>query len=201
MQIHTDKLPTLIEFAHRGLLRRNKREHPEHARSGRTRGAEAPLLHDIKEENARQLVSRARKHIATGRREPTSSAEQKRLLEALVAAAQEGDVEALEKLLADDVVSYTDGNGMRGASRIPVVGRSVVDNFLKAFAPRLWRDTEVTWIEANGQASVLISRDADLVTFLAISASRQGIDRLLWVMSPEKLRAISKLLPSSGDVS
>ena len=23
MQIHTDKLPTLIEFAHRGLLRRN----------------------------------------------------------------------------------------------------------------------------------------------------------------------------------
>jgi type II secretory pathway predicted ATPase ExeA len=25
-----------------------QREHPEHARSGRTRGAEAPLLHDIR---------------------------------------------------------------------------------------------------------------------------------------------------------
>jgi hypothetical protein len=47
----------------------------------------------------------------------------------------------------------------------------------------------------------LISRDADLVTFLAISASREGIDRLLWVMSPEKLRTISTLLPTSGDVS
>lgn len=155
----------------------------------------------VKEENARQLVSRARKHIATGRREPASSAEQKRLLEALVAAAQEGDVETLEKLLADDVVSYTDGNGMRGASRIPVEGRSVVANFLKAFAPRFWRDTEVTWIEANGQPSVLISHDANLVTFLAISASRKGIDRLLWVMSPEKLRTVSKLLPTSDDVS
>ena len=48
MQIHTDKLPTLIEFAHRGLLRRNNVSTPKHARSGRTRGAEAPLLHDIK---------------------------------------------------------------------------------------------------------------------------------------------------------
>ena len=49
MQIHTDKLPTLIEFARRGLLRQKQREHPEHARSRQTRVAEAPLLHDIRE--------------------------------------------------------------------------------------------------------------------------------------------------------
>jgi RNA polymerase sigma-70 factor, ECF subfamily len=155
----------------------------------------------VKEENARQLVSRARKHISTGRREQTGSAEQKRLFEALVAAAQEGDVEALEKLFADDVVSYTDGNGMRGASRIPVVGRSVVAHFLKAVAPRWWQDTKLTWIEANGRPSVLVSRDAGVVAFLAISASDQGIDQLMWVMSPAKLHAISMLLPTSGDVS
>lgn len=154
----------------------------------------------VKEENARQLVSRARKHIATGRREPASSAEQKRLLGALVAAAQDGDVEALEKLFADDVISYTDGNGMRGAARKPVVGRSVVSHFLKAFAPTFWRDIKQTWIEANGGPAVLISHDDDLMAFLTISASRQGIDQLLWVMSPDKLRAISKLLPTP-DVS
>lgn len=150
----------------------------------------------VKEENARQLVSRARKHIATGRREPTSSAEQKRLLGALVAAAQDGDVAALEKLFADDVVSYTDGNGMRGASRRAVVGRSVVARFLKAFAPTFWQDIELTWIEANGQPSVLISRDGDIVAFLTVNASQQGITQLMWVMTPVKLRAISKLLPS-----
>ena len=155
----------------------------------------------VKEENARQLVSRARKHISTGRREQTSSAEQKRLFEALVGAAQEGDVEALEKLFADDVVSCTDGNGMRGASRIPVVGRSVVAHFLKAVAPRWWQDTKLTWIEANGRPSVLVSRDGGVVAFLAISASEQGIDQLMWVMSPAKLHAISLLLPTSGDVS
>ena len=35
MQIHTDKLPTLIEFAHRGLLRRNNVSTPSmRARDG-----------------------------------------------------------------------------------------------------------------------------------------------------------------------
>ena len=119
------------------------------------------------------------------------SAEQKRLLEALVAAAQKGDLQRLEKLLAEDVVSYTDGNGMRGASRIPVRGRTVVAKFLRAFAPKLWPGAAVSWIEANGRPSVLISRDDAAVALLAVSASTDGIDQLMWVLSPDKLARIS----------
>jgi RNA polymerase sigma-70 factor (ECF subfamily) len=144
----------------------------------------------VKEDNARQLVTRARKHIADERRAPVDSTEQRRLLEALVAAAQKGDLQRLEALLAEDVVSYTDGNGMRGAARRPVVGKSVVAKFLTAFAPRFWAGTELRWIEANGQPSVLISRDDALVALLTVTASAEGIDRLMWVMSPEKLRLI-----------
>jgi len=145
----------------------------------------------VKEDNARQLVSRARKHIADERSAPVNSAEQRRLLEALVAAAQKGDLQRLETLLAEDVVSYTDGNGMRGAARKPVHGRSVVAKFLTAFAPRFWPGTAVTWIEANGQLSVLISRDDDVVALLTVTATAKGIDQLMWVMSPDKLRLIS----------
>ena len=145
----------------------------------------------VKEENARQLVTRARKHIAAERRAPVDSAEQRRLLEALVAAAQKGDLQRLEKLLAEDVVSYTDGNGMRGASRIPVHGRTVVAKFLRAFAPKFWPGTALSWIEANGQASVLISRDDAVTALLTVTASTEGIDRLMWVLSPEKLSQIS----------
>ena len=144
-----------------------------------------------KEDNARQLVTRARTHIAAERKAPVDSAEQKRLLEALVAAAQEGDLRRLEKLLADNVVSYTDGNGMRGASRIPVRGRTVVAKFLRAFAPKLWPGAAVSWIEANGRPSVLISRDDAAVALLAVSASTDGIDQLMWVLSPDKLARIS----------
>jgi RNA polymerase sigma-70 factor (ECF subfamily) len=54
--------------------------------------------------NARQLVSRARKHLVveTQREEAASSVEQKRLVEAFVAAA-DGDLTLLEEVFADDV--------------------------------------------------------------------------------------------------
>jgi RNA polymerase sigma-70 factor, ECF subfamily len=146
----------------------------------------------LKENNARQLVARARKHIADERRAPVDSADQKKLLEALVAAAQQGDLHRLEKLLADDVVSYTDGNGMRGASRIPVRGRHSVAKFLRAFAPHFWPDTSLAWVEANGRPAVMIARDGSVVALLALSASAEGIDRLMWVLSPDKLRAVER---------
>lgn len=57
----------------------------------------------MEEANTRQLVSRARKHIADGRHTPVSSGERHRLLEAFTAAAQKGDMVALEGLFAEDV--------------------------------------------------------------------------------------------------
>jgi RNA polymerase sigma-70 factor (ECF subfamily) len=59
----------------------------------------------LEEANARQVVTRARQHVANGRRMPASSTEQKRLLDSFIAAAQRGDVAGLEGLLASDVVS------------------------------------------------------------------------------------------------
>ncbi|RDH79872.1 RNA polymerase sigma-70 factor [Mycolicibacterium moriokaense] len=145
----------------------------------------------VKEDNARQIAARARKHIADERRAPVDSAEQRRLLEALVAAARQGDLARLETLLADDVVSYTDGNGMRGAARIPVRGKAVVAKFIKAFAPQFWTDTSLRWITANGRPAALISRNGAVVALLAASASDQGLDQLMWVLSPAKLSRVA----------
>jgi RNA polymerase sigma factor (sigma-70 family) len=64
------------------------------------------------EANSRQLVSRARKHIVNGRRSLASSGEHRRLLDAFVAAAEKGDMAALECLLAEDVVSCSDSGGI-----------------------------------------------------------------------------------------
>ena len=55
--------------------------------------------------NARQVVTRARQHIASGRTTATGSTDQKRLLEAFIAAAQDGDVARLEDLFSSEVVS------------------------------------------------------------------------------------------------
>ena len=59
----------------------------------------------LEEANARQVVTRARQHVAHGRRMPASSTEQRRLLDSFIAAAQRGDVAGLEGLLASNVVS------------------------------------------------------------------------------------------------
>jgi RNA polymerase sigma-70 factor, ECF subfamily len=54
----------------------------------------------LSEVNARQLVSRARKHVRIGRSKSVSSAEQGRLLNAFLAAAQNGDFVAIEEIFA-----------------------------------------------------------------------------------------------------
>jgi RNA polymerase sigma factor (sigma-70 family) len=59
----------------------------------------------MQEANVRQLVSRARKHIADGRRSPVSARQQRRLLDVFVAAAEKGEMGALEGFLAQGVVS------------------------------------------------------------------------------------------------
>jgi RNA polymerase sigma-70 factor, ECF subfamily len=54
---------------------------------------------------ARQLVSRARRHLATDRSESASPAERRRLLAAFVTAARAGDMTALENVLAADAAA------------------------------------------------------------------------------------------------
>jgi RNA polymerase sigma-70 factor (ECF subfamily) len=146
----------------------------------------------MEEANTRQLVSRARKHIADGRRTPASSEEQQRLLEAFIGAAQKGDLAALEGLFAENVVSYSDGGGVvRTAARAPVSGRERVAKFVAAFASHFWIGITLRWIETNGQGSVLLSRDGISVALVTIDASAQGIDQIMWIMRPSKLAAIS----------
>lgn len=139
------------------------------------------------EANVRQLVSRARKHLAEERRAPVSPIEQRRLLEAFLDAAQRGDRGELESLLAADAASYTDGNGAAQASRVPVLGRVRVAQFLVGFATRFWIGTTLSWIEANGQSAALVSRGDRVIALVTVDVSLDGIDRILWVMSPAKL--------------
>ncbi|NNN29886.1 RNA polymerase sigma-70 factor [Streptomyces sp. S3(2020)] len=142
---------------------------------------------ETSEANTRQLVSRSRKRLRAERREPVSPAAHQRLLEVFLSAAQDGDLKVLEDVLTEDVVSYTDGGGVRGASRIPVVGRLHVSRYLAAFAPRFWPRTELRRVEANGSPAILVSSGGNAVALLSVETSTRGIERVMWVMNPEKL--------------
>ena len=145
----------------------------------------------LSEAAARQLVSRARKHLAGERRREVSEQEQRRLLTAFLSAAQTGDLDELERLFAEDVVSYSDGGGVVRASKFPVVGRERVAKFVRAFHTHFWNGVEITDAEVNGQPSVLLSKEGTTFAVVTVVASGQAIDQVLWMMNPHKLGAVA----------
>lgn len=137
--------------------------------------------------NARQLVSRAKKHVQSSRKEPVDPTTHRKLLEAFVAAAQEGDLKRLEAVLSADAVSTTDGGGVvRLAARRLIIGREKVAQFIVAWS-NWWEGTSLTWLETNGQTSLLVRRDDAPEVVLSVSASAEGIEQVMWVMAPDKI--------------
>jgi RNA polymerase sigma-70 factor (TIGR02957 family) len=145
----------------------------------------------LSEAASRQLVSRARKHLAGDRRREVSQPEQRRLLTAFVSAAQTGDLVELERLFAADVVSYSDGGGVVRASKFPVNGRATVAKFVRAFHTQFWDGVLVTEADVNGQPAVLLTKEGTTFAVLSVVASEQAIDQLLWMMNPHKLGAVA----------
>jgi len=85
------------------------------------------------EVNSRQLVTRARKHLEANRpRFDADEAARDALLERFLAAAEEGDLEALEELLAKDAVLYADSGGKAKAPQEPLVGAALIARFMVA---------------------------------------------------------------------
>ena len=133
-------------------------------------------------------MSRARKHLTSDQRDSVDATAHRKLLHAFVAAAQQGDVAGLEALLTPDAVSLSDGNGIRGAARVPVLGRARVANLSTAH-PRFWPTTEAVPVEANGRGGILLHRDGRPATFMTIAATSRGIHQVMWVFNPAKITA------------
>ncbi|MFD6142080.1 RNA polymerase sigma-70 factor [Promicromonospora sp. NPDC060271] len=141
----------------------------------------------------RQLVSRARKHLASERRHEVDATVRRELLAAFLAAARAGDVERLEQLLAEDAVSRVDSNGgIKHVARVAVVGRAKVARVLSSFAETFWANTSVFPLMLNGEAAFGFERDGELFGVLSITASDQGVQEALWQMNPEKLELLRR---------
>jgi RNA polymerase sigma-70 factor (ECF subfamily) len=140
----------------------------------------------------RQLVSRARKHVVSERSAPVLPARQRELLTAFIGAARTGDMAALERLFVADVTSLADGNGRHQVSRRAVVGADRVARFMVAMS-WFWESVEVRFATMNGQTSAVLLAGGTVYGVLAISASADGIEQLLWMVNPEKNTAVPVL--------
>ncbi|WP_240521573.1 hypothetical protein [Amycolatopsis vastitatis] len=139
----------------------------------------------------RQLVSRARKHLTSERHASVPAAEQRELLTTFLAAARSGDMAELERLFTPDVTSLSDGNGRKGVARTPVVGAARVAKFLQAISTWFWDEVDVRWAITNGQTSAVLLQNGVVYGLLTVGATTEGIDQVLWLVNPEKNKAVS----------
>ena len=119
--------------------------------------AEIAAVIERTEVNSRQLVTRARKHLEASR--PRFDADEEArdaLLERFLAAAEDGDLEALEELLAKDAVLYADSGGKAMAPQEPLVGATLIARFMAAVAQVRAPSREFERVRVNGQPGRLL---------------------------------------------
>lgn len=141
------------------------------------------------EANARQLVSRARRHVDERRPRFESSREQhERLADRFLAALERGELGALESMLAADVALHGDGGGKVPALARAVRGRARVARTLAAWSGALDGVT-IRRVELNGAPGVLtLDREGRVIGAISIAVAGGEIVRVSSVVNPEKLR-------------
>jgi RNA polymerase sigma-70 factor (TIGR02957 family) len=138
----------------------------------------------------RQLVSRARRHMAAGRpRFEADREEREELASRFFDALREGDVDGLRGLLAADVSMVGDGGGRAPQLARAVAGAQNVARLLGAVYPRMAR-IEVTFEphELNGQpGAIFYDRDGKVLHTLALDILDGRIQAIRTVINPDKL--------------
>lgn len=143
------------------------------------------------EANARQLASRARRHLDVERGAVVSGAERDRLLGVFLAAAQTGDLAALESTLAADALSISDGGGVVSAARRPVSGRGKVAALILGVLQKYGQGIRTLPVSANGESAMLALRGDDPVALWSVDIGPDGVRHLLIVLNPHKLERLT----------
>lgn len=150
----------------------------------------------------RQLALRARRHIEHDRPRFEASRQQHyELADRFLAAAQNGDLDGLESLLAHDVALHGDGGGKVRALAHPLFSRQPVArtllrgiHFLRGI-----EGSSIQRVEVNGQPGVLcLDGRQRVLVVLALDIGDGQIQAIRSIVNPDKLRhlgPVSDLLP------
>ncbi|MCK2239148.1 MULTISPECIES: RNA polymerase sigma factor SigJ [unclassified Crossiella] len=149
---------------------------------------EIATILDVEESHSRQLLHRAREHIATERRRftPDRSAQQ-RIVSRFLAATLTGDLAGLEQLLAEDVVSWADGGGTTAARRA-ITGKPKVLRYLLGLSRHPQAAlVHASTAEVNGHPAALLRIGDTLTAILAPALDGDRIVRLHLIVNSAKL--------------
>ena len=136
----------------------------------------------------RQLASSARQRLRS--RQPTASELDRREADALSAfraAWEQGDVDALVRVLDDSVVVTVDGGGLVSAATHPVTGPSAVATLLLDVRSRQ-PDLELAERAVNAEPGLVARAGGTVMAVLAVPVVGERISDIWAVRNPQKLR-------------
>jgi len=148
----------------------------------------------------RQMLKRAKEHLASGRRElPTQPDEHERLLHAFVAASRAGDVQALLGLLVPDAVLVADtGPETRRFGRArnvgkPLVGAKKIAAFAAAVTGQGVQGGQVVSCRLNGEPALALLREEKVDSAITIACVGGRISHVFIHADLERLSRVVRL--------
>ncbi len=156
---------------------------------------------DVTETNSQQIFRRASQRVREGRARfgiPAGHAHE--LIERFLKAAREGDIEALERMLAADVSATADGGGQVNAARRPVLGANHVARYMAG----LWR-WEVPGMrllveEVNGAPAAVVRVEGAPLLVVGVEVADGAVTALRLIVNPEKLAYLARSTGPDGVV-
>ncbi|MBO2462829.1 RNA polymerase sigma-70 factor [Actinomadura violacea] len=143
----------------------------------------------------RQIVRRARAHVAARRPRGAVTADQTRTaLREFQRAVETGDLQRLLDVLAPDVVFLGDGGGVAQAALEPITGADRVGPIAVGLS-RFGAAATLRPAHVNGHPALVFRLDGEIDTVIAVRVDDGLITGLYAVRNPEKLSRMAEETP------
>jgi RNA polymerase sigma-70 factor (ECF subfamily) len=146
------------------------------------------------EDHCRQIVRRARQHLGARHALYQASREQQEaILHQFLRACQEGDMDGLLDLLANDIVVYADSGGKAPAARHPICGVDKVVQHLLGTVRKALENFRFRVALINGQPGMIVYRDGVPAVLLTLELLDGRIWEIDVIANPDKLQGVPAL--------
>jgi RNA polymerase sigma-70 factor (ECF subfamily) len=148
------------------------------------------------EATCRQLLSRAKKHIAERRpRFKPAPEAHRQLLNQFIQVIVDGEMDGLLRMLNEDVVLWADGGGKaRIAITRPLYGRATVARFLIGSSRFSRESYQADIMEVNGEPAIVIHEESSAQVVIFVSFDEKGISTIRSVGNPDKLQRLNQAM-------
>lgn len=151
---------------------------------------------EVNEPNCRQILRRARQHMATVRpRFKAHHPRHRELLARFVEASSSGNLKALVEMLEADAVLYSDGGGKSFALPNPIYGAENIARAIVQGGQRFRSAENVIsrTVDVNGMPGIVAYLGEQPLYVVTIDTACESISNIYFITNPDKLSRVPPL--------